>query len=293
MSKFENDNIEKKKLAHLYSESADDDPYFVNHLRHPLAITILSLLLREERQALKQIIIDDEENVLQALDAKIHLNQIITTDKNDLSSAFLAKVTDIPIIEIAKRTSKKIFGNEKISRIFALAATPASLVLDALTTLKKDIVVLDKLSISGNIGAVIRTAVALDAGGIVLLDADPVDIFDRRVIRASRGCVFKIPIVCTNTKNFVSFCRDNSIKMLATTPYTDLSIDEAMQYQDRLALIFGNEKEGCSKELLNAAQLKVKIPISEGIESLNVSTAASIILYLRNLHYRHYKIEKA
>ena len=63
MSKFENDNIEKKKLAHLYSESADDDPYFVNHLRHPLAITILSLLLREERQALKQIIIDDEENV--------------------------------------------------------------------------------------------------------------------------------------------------------------------------------------------------------------------------------------
>ena len=77
------------------------------------------------------------------------------------------------IHEVAKRTTKKLFENDKISRMFAIAETPRPKGLDLLKTIRKDIVVLEDVSISGNIGNIIRTSLALDMGGMILLNMDP------------------------------------------------------------------------------------------------------------------------
>ena len=84
--------------------------------------------------------------------------------------------------EVAKRTCKKLFENDKTSPVFAIAQTPG-IGLESLAAVPQDVVVLADVSISGNIGAIIRTSLALGVGGIVLLNAEPVDIYDRRLIR--------------------------------------------------------------------------------------------------------------
>ena len=185
------------------------------------------------------------------------------------------------IHEVAKRTTKKLFENDKISRIFAIAETPKPRGLEALKTITKDVVVLEDLSISGNIGNIIRTSLALGVGGILLLNMDPLDIYDRRLIRASRGYVFSLPILTASTSQLIDYCKQNNQPLLVTSATATQTVDEIASISERLLIVFGSEKEGASPEIEQAATLQVRIPINERVESLNVSAAAGITLYNR------------
>ncbi len=273
-------------------DSVPFKPNLIDSLNHPLAQEIRELLTREGRKLKRQIIIDDEENIIQALKSNIKFNKIIATDGDQLTSELRQQLpAKVPVIELAKRTGKKLFGGEKMSRLFATVEMPSALSLADLAKINNDIIVLDRLTISGNVGAILRTSAALDIGAMVLLDSDPIDTYDRRVIRASRGFVFKVPVFSVSTQEFIQFCKTQQIKILVTTSHTDKVIEDVIQDKARLAMIFGSEKEGCEQALMDAADIKAKIPIAKDVESLNVSVAASIILYLRNLHRRNYRLE--
>jgi tRNA G18 (ribose-2'-O)-methylase SpoU len=198
---------------------------------------------------------------------------------NDLMRKLPANVT---VHEIANRTCKKLFANDRISRVFAIAYTPLPLDLQSLGLDPRDIVALEDLTISGNIGSIIRTSVALGAGGIVLLNADPVDIYDRRIIRASRGYIFSLPVVTATTAELIEFCRRNGLPILVMAVRAGDLLDKVASLSKRLVIIFGSEKDGCSQALMDAATLQVRIPTNPRVESLNVSTAAGIMLYNRN-----------
>ena len=193
------------------NEPSANNPFLVDSLNHPLAASIRKLLRREGRRDLNQIIIDDEENILQALDAGIEVESLYFSGDDTPSDLLRKKLTaGATIHEVAKRTTKKLFENDKISRIFAIAETPKPIGLDALKTIKKDVVVLEDLSISGNIGNITRTSLALGVGGILLLNMDPLDIYDRRLIRASRGYLFSVPMITASTGDFLEFCKKNN-----------------------------------------------------------------------------------
>jgi TrmH family RNA methyltransferase len=182
---------------------------------------------------------------------------------------------------VAKRTCKKLFENEKMSRVFAIAHTPALRRLDSLLETSRDIVALEDLTISGNIGAIIRTSLAFRAGGIVLLNAQPVDIYDRRLIRASRGHVFSLPIMTATTHEFIQFCKQRQLPILVMAVEADRGVQEVASLAGRLVIVVGSEKDGCSEALTDAAALRVQIPTDAKVESLNVSTVAGIVLYSR------------
>jgi TrmH family RNA methyltransferase len=182
---------------------------------------------------------------------------------------------------VAKRTTKKLFENDKISRIFAIAETPKPIGLEQLKTIPKDVVVLEDVSISGNIGNIIRTSLALGVGGMILLNMDPLDIYDRRLIRASRGYLFSLPVMTATTSELIAYCKQNKESLLVTSANAVKTVGEIASISERLLIVFGSEKEGCSPEIENAASLRMRIPINEKVESLNVSAAAGITLYNR------------
>jgi TrmH family RNA methyltransferase len=153
--------------------------------------------------------------------------------------------------------------------------------LEALKTIAKDVVVLEDLSISGNIGNITRTSLALGVGGILLLNMDPLDIYDRRLIRASRGYVFSLPIMTASTGDLLAYCEANNQPLLVTAADAQSTVDAIASIPGRLLIVFGSEKGGCSPEIESAASLKVRIPIDARVESLNVSAAAGITLYNR------------
>jgi TrmH family RNA methyltransferase len=144
-----------------------------------------------------------------------------------------------------------------------------------------DIVALEDLTISGNIGAIVRTSLAFGVGGIVLLNADPVDIFDRRLIRASRGHIFSLPIVTATREEFIRFCKHRGLSIIVMAAQADKLMKEVACLSERLAIVFGHEKDGSSETITDAAALRVQIPTDSKVESLNVSTAAGIMLYNR------------
>ena len=254
----------------------------VDSLLHPLVILIRRVLTRSSRQELNLILIDDEENIMQALDAGVEIYSLYYSGSETPSKELMRKLPrNVKLHEVARRTCKKLFENDKVSRVFAIACPPMTSGLDGLLKISRDIVALEDLTISGNIGAIIRTSLAFGVGAIVLLNAEPVDIYDRRIIRASRGHIFSLPIVTATTEEFITFCKQNSLPILVMAAQTDHPVHEAASLPKRLAVVFGSEKDVCSQTLRDAATLQVQIPTDAKVESLNVSTAAAIMLYNR------------
>ncbi|HEY5730151.1 MAG TPA: TrmH family RNA methyltransferase [Anaerolineales bacterium] len=264
------------------TENETFNPFFIDSLNHPLSHSIRKILHRDGRRELNQILIDDEENILQALDAGVEVESVYHAGEEIISDTLREKLTaGATIHEVAKRTSKKIFANDKMSRIFAIAETPKTVGLEALKSIKKDIVVLEDLTISGNIGNITRTSLALGVGGIILLNMDPIDLYDRRLIRASRGYMFSLPMIPVSTKDFLAYCKANNETLLVTAMSANKSVEEITSIPERLLIVFGSEKDGCTPEIENAATQKIRIPISGKVESLNVSAAAGITLFNR------------
>jgi 23S rRNA (adenosine1067-2'-O)-methyltransferase len=258
------------------------NPFLVDSLNHPLAGPIRKLLTREGRRELNQILIDDEENILQALEAGVEVESVYYAGDETISETLRKKLTPgATIHEVAKRTTKKLFENDRISRIFAIAETPKPQGLEMLRSITKDVVVLEDLSISGNIGNIIRTSLALDVGGMILLNMDPLDLYDRRLIRASRGYMFSLPIMTAPTKDFLEYCKTHNETLLVTALEAEKSVEEIAVIPERMLIVFGSEKEGCSPEIEAAATMKARIPINARVESLNVSAAAGITLFNR------------
>jgi TrmH family RNA methyltransferase len=275
-----------QQMTTTFGADAWENPGVVDSLLHPQAILIRKILTRAGRMELNLILIDDEENITQALDADVEIHSLYYT--GTLPSAQLIRKLPhaVKIHEIARRTCKKIFENDRISRLFAIARTPVALPLDSLLEITRDIVALEDLTISGNIGAIVRTSLAFSAGGIVLLNAEQSDIYDRRLIRASRGHVFSLPVLTATTQEFLHFCKQKSIPIAAMAAQADRAVHEAAVRTGRLAIVLGGEKGGCSEALMNAAALRLRIPTNSMVESLNVSTAAGIMLYNR-LWFNH------
>jgi 23S rRNA (adenosine1067-2'-O)-methyltransferase len=278
--------IDTQSLSAGYM-AAHENLGVVDSLLHPVALLIRQVLTRSGRMELNLILIDDEENIIQALDAGLEIHSLYYCGGAVLSTQLMRRLTaSAKIYEVARRTCKKLFENDRVTRVFAIAHTPALHNLDSLLEMARDIVVLENLTISGNIGAIIRTSLAFGVGGIVLLNAHPVDIFDRRLIRASRGYVFSLPILTATTEEFIPFCQRNKLPVLVMAAQADHPVQYAASWPGRLVILLGSEKDGCSQAFRDAATLQVQIPIHTRVESLNVSTAAGIMLYNR-LWFNH------
>ena len=270
------------KMNDQQSPAPSNNPNFVDSLLHPQAMLIRQLLTRPGRIELSRILIDDEENILQAVDSGVEIESVYYAGDEIVSDDLKKKLAPtVNIHEVARRTTKKIFENDKLTRIFAIAKTPKPLGLESITKIQRDIVVLEDVSISGNIGAITRTSLALGVGGMILLNTEHVDIYDRRLIRASRGYVFVLPVIATTTDAFIKFAKQNNLQVLVTNAHAEKLVQDIASIPQQLMIVFGSEKDGCSQAITDASTLQVRIPLDPRVESLNVSAAAGITLYSR------------
>jgi len=257
----------------------------IDSLLHPEAVRIRQVLSRAGRIETGEILIDDEENLIQALEGKIAVSAVFFSGPQEISKDLKKQLPDgVSVQEVAWRTCKKLFGTEKISRLFAIARMPEPTGLDLLAREGRDVVALEDVSISGNIGNILRTAAAFDIGAMVLLNMEHVDVFDRRLIRASRGFVFRLPVITAPTDQFVRACKEHGRKIVVAAAEAATTLEEIQALPESLAIVLGSEKGGASEAVKAAAAHQVRIPIHPRVESLNVSAAAAIFLYSRGRH---------
>jgi TrmH family RNA methyltransferase len=140
------------------------------------------------------------------------------------------------------------------------------------------VLALEKIQDPGNLGTIIRTAAATGASG-VWLSADSVDLDNPKVLRATAGQWFRLPMsVTANLKAIVQQAKQAGMQVVATLPDAALTYWQVDWRRSSLILL-GNEGAGLSPALAAMADLQVKIPLQGGVESLNVAIAAALILY--------------
>jgi TrmH family RNA methyltransferase len=150
-------------------------------------------------------------------------------------------------------------------------------ILDDLTP-DDNILVLDRIQDPGNMGTMIRTAVA--AGYKLIIAArGTVDIYSPKVLRATAGMVFGIPVIYADDEEDLDRLLLRSGRRTAVTvpaggrPYYDEDLRRG------IALIIGNEGNGASDHLISSADIKITLPMLGNIESLNAAVAAAILMY--------------
>ncbi len=129
----------------------------------------------------------------------------------------------------------------------------------------------------GNLGSILRSADAAGVDGLIICNKCT-DIYNPNVIRASTGALFSVPLAETSSRDAAEWLQRNNIRALAATPhaekiYTDVDMTRA------IAIVVGTEQHGLTDVWINKADINVRIPMLGKIDSLNVATAATILLY--------------
>jgi TrmH family RNA methyltransferase len=144
---------------------------------------------------------------------------------------------------------------------------------------------LDGLQDPGNVGAIYRSAAAFGLPFLILIPPAP-DPFSEKVIRASAGASLRVPTWRPASVDALRAEADRAglgIAVLDPRGETDLT---ALPAAERFLFVVGNEGHGVSEAIVSGASLRVRIPTSSCTESLNASTAASLLLFTLDRGYR-------
>ena len=187
------------------------------------------------------------------------------------------------LYEIAKYDC--IYVSEKVFNVLTDVKTPQGILAiikkkghELVINFKEDtIIALDGVQDPGNLGTILRT---LDSAGLkqVILSKECADPYNPKVVRSTMGAIFRINII--ETEDFVqelNQIKKHKFKILATSLEESESIYN-IDYNKNV-IVIGNEANGVSKEVLDIADGKIKIPMLGKTESLNAAVATGIIVY--------------
>lgn len=140
----------------------------------------------------------------------------------------------------------------------------------------KRYLLLDRVQDPGNVGTIVRTALALGIDQIIMSN-DCVDLYNDKVIRATQGALFQMKICVMDLKEAIMILHDQGVQVYGTCLKNASSIDTYSQ-QSKMAFVMGNEGQGVRQDILDLCDHLIYIPI-KSIESLNVGIAAAITMY--------------
>jgi RNA methyltransferase, TrmH family len=143
------------------------------------------------------------------------------------------------------------------------------------------VIVLAGLQDPGNLGTILRSAEAFGSAGVVLGEGT-VSPFNSKVIRASAGSIFRLPVILTKAAGGLdeisAKLRAQSVRLMATSSHKGAPLDQA-NLRGPVAVFVGSEGSGLPRALIGQADALVAIPHMPQVESLNAGVAGSIVLY--------------
>lgn len=228
---------------------------------------IAKLHTRKERKKTGQFLLEGIHLVEEAVQSNIDIEMILTVNSDKLTEAMVAKSKEQ--YEITFKIAEKLSQTEAPQGIYAVCNMPT--INDV--TLKR-VLYLDRIQDPGNVGTIIRTA---DAAGMdaVIIAKGTVDIYNDKVLRASQGSVFHIPVI---EMDFEEARTKVNGKVMGTS--LDNSVDyHQVEKTDSFILVLGNEGQGVDQVILDQTDINLYVPIHGKAESLNVAVCAGILMY--------------
>ena len=252
----------------------------ISSLNNPAVKEVICLKKSGERKKTGLFLIDGRREISAALKAGWEIKSLFYSPvlaEGKTPPAQKLALNGNKIIEVTEAIFKKMCYKENPDGFLAIAKSRKIGFSDVKIGPKALIVVLEKVEKPGNLGAILRTAYAVGATAIIINDGQT-DIYNPNVIRASEGQVFTQPVIAANISETVNWLKFNKIKSFAAATGGSKKYTQ-VNFSDSVAIVLGSESLGLSQDWLAAADNKIKIPMREGIDSLNVSVAAAVILF--------------
>lgn len=250
--------------------------------RSARVVSYAKLHRASERRAQGRFLVEGTNAVTAALAAG-RAEAVLVPEENPGRYAEIvdaARAHDIPVAGLTARAAQKLAETETPTGVFAVCRLLDAALEDVLRASPTLLAVAVEPREPGNVGTLIRTADAMGADAVVLL-GDAVDPHNGKAVRASAGSVFHLPVVRQrDTDAALRAIRDAGVDLLATAADGELTLDDAAGELARpSAWLFGNEAHGLPRQIVDAADHRVSIPIRGRAESLNLAAAAAICLY--------------
>lgn len=181
------------------------------------------------------------------------------------------------LIEVPSHLLEKLAYRDRPEGLMAVAQAKNSSLKDLILQKDATILVLEKIEKPGNLGTMLRSADA--AGATAVIVADPItDIYNPNVVRSSVGTLFTIPVFQASNEETLSFLRQEKVQICAASPHAQKFYTE-IDLQKKTAFVMGSEQLGLSPFWMGKADVQTKIPMLGIADSLNVASAATLLLY--------------
>lgn len=139
------------------------------------------------------------------------------------------------------------------------------------------VIVTESIEKPGNLGTILRSADAANVAAVIVCDRTT-DIHNPNVVRASTGTMFSVPIVEASSDEALAWLKAKGFKILAATPHAE-KLHFEVDLTGNVAIALGAEQYGLTAKWMDGAELRVRIPMLGLADSLNVSAAATILVY--------------
>ncbi len=246
-------------------------------LRDYLALRDVQLRTRTEPEE-GLFIAEGEKTIRRAIAAGYEVRSVLVAEHRVETLADLSTAGPILVVSDELLEATTGFAVHR-GALASMARRPLPSLADVLAGASR-VAVCEDISDHTNLGALFRSAAAFGVDAVLLTPrcADPLY---RRAIRTSMGAVFSIPWTRIDWYHGPELLREEGLTLAALTPAPDAvalsDLDPAAH--PRLALVVGSEGDGLSERWLAAADLRVRIPMREGIDSLNLAAAAAVAFY--------------
>jgi TrmH family RNA methyltransferase len=239
-----------------------------------------SLKLKKFREQKNLFVVEGEKIIWECTASDWKINEAFFSEETYANNGRLLEELRKKKISISIALPKDFekFSNDKTpSQIAALVERKKLNEIGLLNLPKKRFLILQNISDPGNFGAIIRSADWFGVNGVVC-DENSVELTNPKVVKGSMGSIFHLPVA--ESVELIQFCeklKAENCRILSTST-TGKNLSQIV-FPENCAVIFGHESSGVSDQLNEIADEVIAIPKFGKAESLNVSIAASIILY--------------
>jgi TrmH family RNA methyltransferase len=241
-----------------------------------------ALAQRKFREREGAFILDGVLQVAGAIESGLRLRDVFWCDAllvSEHGRSLLAGLEpETPPQEVSEHVFRALSDRTEPQGLAAVAERPRVRPADISLSPDGVVLVLEDMRDPGNLGAIVRTADAAGADGVLLL-GHCVDPYDPKVVRATMGSIFHVPVAeAGDVAEFAEWARGAAVRTYAASTRGERAHFEA-DLRERTAFLIGNEARGLSAEALRSADAIIRIPMLGRAESLNAAAAASILVY--------------
>ena len=252
--------------------------FTITSTQNPKIKNLLALEKPRERKKQCLFVIEGKKELALALRAGYKIGNLFFCDELISRSELEAFGTsDKLLIPVSREVFDKIAVRENSGGVLAVAEQKTHRI-DQLT-LKKNplILILESVEKPGNLGAILRTADAAGVDAVIICDQQT-DFYNPNVVRSSIGCVFTVPTASASSEETIGWLKRNSISIYCT--YLKASVPyHTINFRQPAAIVMGTEATGLSEIWVNASTANIIIPMQGSIDSMNVSTAAAVVIF--------------